>query len=149
MPPFCWYVIHLGFGSLKVLPFMILLSFWKAGIYSGRLDTYICSGVFWSHVNNTFDVVTFTRIPMFCIVNCKLCCVIYSLSYQSGEGFMFQVRFFLIPLFSIYHVFTFVVSSRPTAFMVSSSLNWNFSTKCVKSIHVKLFYTRVGVYGLG
>ncbi len=37
------------------------------------------------------------------------------------------------PPVSIYHAFTFVVSSRPPAFMVSSSLNWNFSTKCVKS----------------
>jgi hypothetical protein len=124
------------------------LSFWEAGISSGHLDTYICSGIFWSHANNTFDATTFTRIPMFCIVSCKLCCVIYSLSYQSVEGSMFQVRFFfLVPLFSIYHAFTSVVSSCPPAFMVSSSLNWNFSTKCVKSRPVKLFYTGIGVYG--
>jgi hypothetical protein len=73
---------------------VILLSFWEARIYAGRLDTYICLGIFWSHANNTFDVATFTRIPMFCIVSYKLCCVIYSLSYQSVQGFMFQVRFF-------------------------------------------------------
>jgi hypothetical protein len=94
MPPLCWYVVHLSFGWLKVLPFVILLSFWEAGIYSGRLDTYICSGIFRSHANNMFDATTFTKIPMFCIVNYKLWCVIYSLSYQSVEGFMFQVRFF-------------------------------------------------------
>jgi hypothetical protein len=94
MPPLCWYVVHFGFGWLKVLPFVILLRSWNLLWAFGYIH------MFKSHANNTFDAATFTKIPMFCIVNCKLCCVIYSLSYQSVEGFMFQVRvFFWSPCF--------------------------------------------------